>query len=217
MAHHHNEYSGLKPPRAPLGVRHRDDMTSPASLNMIMPLPRGTYRIGSGFGMRHLDGHSHFHRGQDIGVPVGTPILAPQDGVISDVLAHAGDAGNFLKMRGQTHGFGFMHLASFAPGIRNGARVRQGQIIGYVGMTGYTKGPHLHYEVYSLANGQHLDPRPIALTNARTVTLADARLITQGQTTTAAIFSTSTTAQINPQTTVTRTSTVWQMHRHANA
>jgi murein DD-endopeptidase MepM/ murein hydrolase activator NlpD len=182
-------YFELRPPRATAGEylqqrqRQRESDISPWT-GMIIPLPRGTYNISRrGFGRAHdpMHGGAQFHGGHDIQAAYGTPILAPQDGVISDVLPNAGGAGNFLKMKGMTYGFGFMHLSRFAPGIRNGVPVKQGQIIGFVGSTGHSTGPHLHYEVYDLRNGERLDPKPIALNGAQTITQADATAITRGQ------------------------------------
>lgn len=184
-----------------------------------MPLPRGSYRVGNrGFGVQNHPRHggAQMHNGHDLQAPEGTPILAPQDGTISDVLPYHGGAGNFLKMKGETHGFGFMHLSRFAPGIRAGTRVKQGQIIGFVGSTGESTGPHLHYEVYGLANGQPIDPKPVAMSGSRTITTADARAITQGLTTTAALFAPhpapTAAAPTAPVTHVTATTTVWRIH-----
>ncbi len=190
-------YSELKrqrmTPAAFLQMRQYERETSTTGhwSGFIMPLPRGTYRVGNrGYGVHNhpRGGHAQMHNGHDMQAPEGTPILAPQDGTISDVLPYHGSAGNFLKMKGQTHGFGFMHLSRFAPGIREGTRVKQGQIIGFVGSTGESSGPHLHYEVYSLANGKPMDPKPVAMSGSRTITTADARSITQGHITTAALF-----------------------------
>lgn len=96
------------------------------------------------------------HLGVDYAAPIGTPIRAVGDGVIS-FAGWSGGGGNVLKLRhNATYDTAYKHLKGFAPGIKKGTRVRQGQVIGYVGNTGLSTGPHLHFEFY--VNGRYVDP-----------------------------------------------------------
>lgn len=168
---------------------------------IIMPLPEGQYKIGKrGFGMQYHPIHhtNSFHGGHDIQAKSGTPILAPQDCIIDAVLPNHGGAGNYLTISGGLYKYGFMHLSKFADGLRKGMHVKQGQIIGYVGSTGLSRGPHLHYEVYSLKNGEKLDPKITAMDGAKTISLADAQAITAGRTTVADIMQGRQTASAMP-------------------
>ena len=116
-------------------------------------------RLTSSFGMRRhpLLGYSRLHQGIDIGAPTGTPIVAASDGVVTYAGWHGGH-GNFVKLQhGGGLGTGYGHMSRIA--VRNGERVRQGEIIGYVGSTGLSTGPHLHYEVYR--NGVPVNPASV--------------------------------------------------------
>lgn len=129
-------------------------------------------RMTSGFGMRRhpLLGYSRFHKGLDFGAPYGAPILAATDGVVAFAGRNRG-YGNFVKLN---HAGGlataYAHMSRIAVG--GGARVRQGQVIGYVGSTGLSTGPHLHYEVYR--GGVAVNPRSISF--IRTAQLSGAEL-----------------------------------------
>ena len=116
-------------------------------------------RLTSGFGPRlhPLLGYTRMHQGLDFGAPVGTPILAAGDGVVEEA-RWDGDYGRWLRIR-HAPGLetGYAHLSAWAPGVTPGAHVRQGQVIAYVGITGLTTGPHLHYEVFE--QGHRIDPR----------------------------------------------------------
>ena len=117
-------------------------------------------RLTSSFGMRRhpLLGFSRFHKGLDFGAPTGTPIYAASDGVVNFAGWHGGH-GNFVKLQhGGGLGTGYGHMSRIA--VRSGERVRQGEIIGYVGSTGLSTGPHLHYEVYR--NGQAINPTAVS-------------------------------------------------------
>ncbi|WP_245986492.1 M23 family metallopeptidase [Azospirillum thermophilum] len=120
-------------------------------------------RITSGFGMRHhpILGYSKVHKGVDFGAPSGTPIYAAGRGVIEEA-GRNGSYGNYVRIRHNTDiSTAYAHLSRFAKGAQRGARVEQGDVIGYVGTTGRSTGPHLHYEVLK-ANHQ-VDPRSIDL------------------------------------------------------
>ncbi len=96
------------------------------------------------------------HLGVDYAAPTGTPIRAVGDGVVI-LAARRGGGGNTIKIRhNSVYKTAYKHLSGYAKGIRRGAKVRQGQIIGYVGSTGMSTGPHLHFEFYR--NGQYVDP-----------------------------------------------------------
>jgi len=102
------------------------------------------------------------HRGVDFAAPTGTPIMATGDGVVA-FSGWRGELGNLVEIR---HPNGWLtrygHMSRFATGVRTGTRVRQGQIIGYVGMTGVATGPHCHYEMVR-PGGQWVDPLSIPL------------------------------------------------------
>jgi murein DD-endopeptidase MepM/ murein hydrolase activator NlpD len=131
------------------------------------PLNGGKFR--SGFGMRRHPIHKYtkMHRGVDWSAPRGTPIMAAGDGVVIKAGWSSG-YGRRIELR-HTNGYTttYNHQTGFAKGIKEGARVTQGQIIGYVGSTGLSTGPHLHYEV--LVNGRYMDPMRIKLPKGRTL------------------------------------------------
>lgn len=96
------------------------------------------------------------HKGVDYAAPVGTPIKATGDGKILEAGRKGGYGNAVVIQHGQSYRTVYGHMSRFAKGIRSGVAVKQGQIIGYVGMTGLATGPHLHYEFQ--INGQHVDP-----------------------------------------------------------
>lgn len=115
-------------------------------------------RISSKFGMRKhpILGYSKMHTGIDFAAPRGTPIYAAGDGKIN-YAGRKGGYGNYIKIK-HNNGYetAYAHMSKFAKGMRNGRRVKQGQVIGYVGSTGRSTGPHLHYEI--LKKGKHINP-----------------------------------------------------------
>ncbi len=127
-------------------------------------------RISSNFNMRRMHPiHNRVipHRGIDYAAPTGTPVMAAGDGVVTTAASHHAN-GNYIIIRhGEQYQTKYLHLHRFARGIRNGTRVRQGQVIGYVGMTGWATGPHLHYEF--LVNGVHQNPRTVNLPQAEPI------------------------------------------------
>ena len=124
-------------------------------------------RISSNFNLRRV--HPLFkrtmpHRGIDYAAPQGTPILASGDGTVS-IASRTNANGNYVVIRhGEEFVTKYLHLSKFARGVRKGARVKQGQTIGYVGATGWATAPHLHYEF--LVNGVHKNPRTVKLPDA---------------------------------------------------
>ncbi|MBC6439245.1 MAG: peptidoglycan DD-metalloendopeptidase family protein [Rhodospirillales bacterium] len=118
-------------------------------------------RITSNFGMRTLSGYTRMHKGVDFGAPTGTPIVAAGDGIIED-LGWFGGYGNYIRIRhNSTYKTAYAHMSAYASGLGEGNRVRQGQVIGYVGSTGNSTGPHLHYEV--LVNNEQINPLDVNL------------------------------------------------------
>lgn len=133
----------------------------------LMRTPINGARLSSGFGMRRhpILGYSRMHRGTDFAAPIGTAILAAGDGTIVRASAF-GSYGNYVRVR-HSNGYetAYAHMSRFARGVRAGTRVRQGQVIGYVGTTGRSTGPHLHYEV--LRRGQQINPVNLRVANGR--------------------------------------------------
>jgi murein DD-endopeptidase MepM/ murein hydrolase activator NlpD len=129
------------------------------------PLADGIMR--SGFGQRHhpLLRYTKMHTGVDWAAPMGTPIYASGNGVI-DKMGWEGGYGRYIRVR---HANGYQtaygHMSAFARNMAEGQRVRQGQIIGYVGSTGLSTGAHLHYEI--IVNGRHVDPMKLRLPRGR--------------------------------------------------
>ena len=127
-------------------------------------------RISSSFNLRRK--HPLYktvrpHRGIDYAAPPGTPILAAGDGRV-EIASRTKPNGRYVVIKhGEQFVTKYLHLSKFARGIKSGKRVNQGQIIGYVGSTGYATGPHLHYEF--LVNGVHQNPRTVSLPQAKPV------------------------------------------------
>jgi murein DD-endopeptidase MepM/ murein hydrolase activator NlpD len=111
------------------------------------------------------------HRGIDYAAPRGTPILASGDGRIQKASRNKANGRYIVIGHGQQFVTKYLHLSKFGRGIKTGKKVKQGQIIGYVGSTGLATGPHLHYEF--LVNGVHKNPRTVALPKAQSVTTSE--------------------------------------------
>jgi murein DD-endopeptidase MepM/ murein hydrolase activator NlpD len=124
----------------------------------LLKTPVDGARITSVFGTRRhpVLGFTRAHQGVDFGAGTGTPIVAAGDGVVLEARRWGG-YGNWLRVRhGGGWDTGYAHISRYAPGIKAGARVRQGQVIAYVGSTGLATGPHLHYETW--LNGNRVNP-----------------------------------------------------------
>lgn len=120
-------------------------------------------RLSSGFGRRKhpILGYTRMHKGLDFAAPRGTPIYAAGDGVIERA-GRNGGFGKYVRIRHHSgYKTAYAHMKGYGKGIKKGKRVKQGQIIGYVGTTGRSTGPHLHYEV--LLNNKQVNPRKIKL------------------------------------------------------
>lgn len=139
----------------------------------LMLTPIDGARLSSGFGMRRhpILGYSRMHRGLDFAAPTGTPIMAAGDGVVVEA-GRKGNYGNTVVLRHPNEiRTLYAHMSRFARGIKVGARVKQGDVIGYVGSTGMSTGPHLHYEV--LVRGKHVNPASVVSPPGRTLTGQD--------------------------------------------
>jgi murein DD-endopeptidase MepM/ murein hydrolase activator NlpD len=137
---------------------------------LLMKTPVDGARMSSGFGWRlhPILGYSRLHKGADFAAPSGTPVMAAGFGTVVMAQRHAG-FGNYVKIRHQNgYETAYAHLSGYARGLKAGARVEQGQIIGYVGTTGLSTGPHLHYEVY--ASGKPVNPNDAKLPVGRWLT-----------------------------------------------
>lgn len=134
---------------------------------MRKPVRGSDVRLTSGFGMRHhpLLNRQRMHGGVDWASPPGTPILAAGRGTI-EFAARNGQYGNYVRIR-HANGYhtSYAHMQKFARGVKEGVSVRQGQVIGYIGTTGLSSGPHLHFEV--LVNKRRVDPMSIQVPQER--------------------------------------------------
>ena len=133
----------------------------------LMKTPINGARLSSSFGMRKhpIDGFNKMHRGTDFAAPKGTPIMASGNGIIKKV-GWCGGGGNCIKIRhNSTYETIYAHMSKFARGIKIGVRVKQGQTIGYVGSTGKSTGPHLHYEV--IVNGKKVNSQKLKLPSGK--------------------------------------------------
>ena len=133
----------------------------------LMKTPINGARLSSPFGMRKhpIDGFNKMHRGTDFAAPMGTPIMSSGDGIVTRA-RWCGGGGNCVKIKhNSTYQTIYAHMKNFARGIREGIRVKQGQIIGYVGSTGKSTGPHLHYEV--IENGKKINSQKLKLPSGK--------------------------------------------------
>ena len=133
----------------------------------LMKTPINGARLSSPFGMRKhpIDGFNKMHKGTDFAAPMGTPIMASGDGVVKKA-GWCGGGGNCIKIRhNSSYQTVYAHMSKFARGIKAGVRVKQGQTIGYVGSTGKSTGPHLHYEV--IINGKKVNSQKLKLPSGK--------------------------------------------------
>jgi len=129
----------------------------------LMRTPVDGARLSSGFGMRThpVLGYKKAHKGVDFAAPIGTPVYAAGDGVVQRANRFS-SYGNYMKIKhNETYSTAYAHLNGFAKGVRPGTRVKQGQVVAYVGNTGRSTGPHLHYEVHK--NGVKVNPHSVDL------------------------------------------------------
>jgi len=133
----------------------------------LMKTPINGARLSSGFGMRKhpILGYNKKHQGVDFAAPTGTPIMAAGTGHI-EFVGNNGGAGKYIRIK-HLNGYktSYSHLSKYASGIQKNIKVRQGQVIGYVGNTGLSTGPHLHYEV--IFNGKRINPMKMKLPSGK--------------------------------------------------
>jgi murein DD-endopeptidase MepM/ murein hydrolase activator NlpD len=139
----------------------------------LMRTPIDGARLSSGYGMRRhpILGYTKMHKGVDFAAPKGTPVMASGNGVVKMARWHGG-YGNFIELtHTNSYSTGYGHLSRFARGIKPGVKVRQGQVIAYVGSTGRSTGPHLHYEV--MLKAKQINPMGVKLPTGRELTGQD--------------------------------------------
>ena len=133
----------------------------------LMKTPINGARLSSSYGKRKhpILGYTKMHTGTDFAAPTGTPIMASGDGKVTKA-GWCGGGGNCVKIKhNSTYQTVYAHMSKFGRGIKKGVRVKQGQIIGYVGSTGLSTGPHLHYEV--IENGKKINSQKLKLPSGK--------------------------------------------------
>ena len=143
------------------------DIKGKSIVKSLMKTPINGARLSSSFGMRKhpILGYNKMHRGTDFAAPSGTPIMASGSGTVTRA-RWCGGGGNCVKIKhNSTYETIYAHMKSFARGIKEGKKVKQGQIIGYVGSTGLSTGPHLHYEV--IVNGKKVNSQKLKLPSGK--------------------------------------------------
>ncbi|MEM7429656.1 MAG: peptidoglycan DD-metalloendopeptidase family protein [Pseudomonadota bacterium] len=149
------------------GITTYYDKNGRSATKSLMMTPISGARISSRYGMRKhpILGYSKMHTGVDFAAPYGTPIKAAGSGVV-EVARRVGAYGKYIRIKHRSsYKTAYAHLSRYARGIRPGRRVRQGQIIGYVGSTGRSTGPHLHYEV--IRGKRRVNPLKVRMTEGR--------------------------------------------------
>ena len=145
------------------------DIDGKSVIKTLMKTPINGARLSSGFGLRKhpILGFNKLHQGTDFAASRGTPIMASGSGIVEMAQRYKG-YGNFVRIRhNTTYKTAYGHMSKFRKGIRKGGRVTQGQIIGYVGSTGMSTGPHLHYEV--IKNGKRINSQRMKLPKGKTL------------------------------------------------
>ena len=145
------------------------DIKGKSITKSLMKTPINGARLSSSFGMRKhpILGYNKMHRGTDFAAPSGTPIMASGSGTVTRA-RWCGGGGNCVKIKhNSAYETIYAHMKAFAKGIKEGRKVKQGQIIGYVGSTGLSTGPHLHYEV--IVNGKKINSQKLKLPSGKTL------------------------------------------------
>ena len=145
------------------------DIKGKSITKSLMKTPINGARLSSTFGMRKhpILGYNKMHKGTDFAAPSGTPIMASGTGTVTRA-RWCGGGGNCVKIKhNSTYETIYAHMKAFAKGIKEGRKVKQGQIIGYVGSTGLSTGPHLHYEV--IVNGKKVNSQKLKLPSGKTL------------------------------------------------
>ncbi|QOD38798.1 M23 family metallopeptidase [Candidatus Wolbachia massiliensis] len=156
--YHYKSQSGKE------GYFNKEGISFRGSKAFINPL-NGDYRISSKFGNRKhpIRGKVAFHKGVDYATKLGAPIYATAEGVI-EYIGNNGGYGKYIKIK-HKNGYStcYAHMSKFSSNVKLGSKVKQGQVIAYVGKTGVATGFHLHYEV--ICNGKHIDPLTVTYKN----------------------------------------------------
>jgi murein DD-endopeptidase MepM/ murein hydrolase activator NlpD len=143
------------------------DAAGKSAVKALMKTPINGASLSSGYGMRKhpILGYDRLHQGVDFAAPTGTPIMAAGTGFIEKIGMNGG-AGNYIKIK-HINGYktAYGHMSKFAAGLKKGSKVTQGQTIGFVGSTGMSTGPHLHYEV--IFNNKKINPMKMKLPSGR--------------------------------------------------
>ena len=170
------------------------DKNGASAARTLIRTPISGARLSSTFGKRKhpVSGYTAMHKGVDFAAPPGTPIIAAGSGVVREA-GWRGSYGRYIRIRhNSTYDTAYAHMKSIARGVRAGSRVQQGQIIGYVGSTGRSTGPHLHYEI--LVNNRQVNPVTVRLPTgtrldkanlpafSKQVELVDAEVLSRGST-----------------------------------
>ena len=149
------------------GVSGWYDQNGESATRFLMKTPINGARLSSGFGKRRhpISGYTRLHKGTDFAAPTGTPVYAAGHGIVERSSRYGG-YGKYVRIR-HANGYktAYAHLSRYGRGVKKGRRVRQGDIIGYVGSTGRSTGPHLHYEV--IVNGRHVNAMSLNLPTGR--------------------------------------------------
>jgi murein DD-endopeptidase MepM/ murein hydrolase activator NlpD len=143
------------------------DLKGKSIVKSLMKTPINGARLSSSFGMRKhpIKGYNKMHKGTDFAAPSGTPIMASGSGTITRA-RWCGGGGNCIKIKhNSTYETIYAHMKNYARGIKEGKKVKQGQVIGYVGSTGLSTGPHLHYEV--IVNGKKVNSQTLKLPSGK--------------------------------------------------
>jgi len=143
------------------------DVDGKSVIKTLMKTPINGARLSSSFGMRKhpILGYNKLHQGTDFAAPRGTPIMASGSGIILRAQKYKG-YGNYVSIKhNSTYVTAYGHMSKYGRGIKKGVRVNQGRIIGYVGSTGMSTGPHLHYEV--LKNGKRINSQRMKLPSGK--------------------------------------------------
>ena len=139
------------------------DRDGNSAARTLIRTPISGARLSSSYGMRRhpISGYNSMHRGVDFAAPTGTPIIAAGSGVVTEA-GWYGSYGRYIRIRhNSTYDTAYAHMSKIRRGITPGTRVEQGQVIGYVGSTGRSTGPHLHYEI--LVNNRKVNPMTVRL------------------------------------------------------
>ena len=170
------------------------DKNGASAARTLIRTPISGARLSSSFGKRKhpVSGYTAMHKGVDFAAPPGTPIIAAGSGVVREA-GWRGSYGRYVRIRhNSTYDTAYAHMKGIARGVRAGSRVQQGQIIGYVGSTGRSTGPHLHYEI--LVNNRQVNPVTVRLPTGtrldegylpaflKQVDIVDAEVLSRGST-----------------------------------